>query len=177
MPSDNNMQNMPGLYVPTTNIWNIDLETADLRELVVRLYQYINNISLSLNISDKGYYVLEEFVTGQQFFANPTLTSATRNQPVFRPTFRKVINFGLLVNGTKSVAHGLTIPNPNQYTFTRIYGTANDQTNRSYIPLPYASATGDNIEVEVDATNINITTNSATWVTYSAIIVIEWMRT
>lgn len=172
------MQNLPGLFVPTTNIWNVDLETGNERELIVRLYQYINSISLSLNISDKGYYPLEEFVTGQQFFPNPTLSSSTRNQPVYRPTFRKVINFGTLPAAAGSLAkpHGLTIPNPNQYTFTRIYGVANDQANRSYLPLPYASASGNTIELEVTATDVKITTTSNRS-SYSAIVVLEYLKT
>lgn len=177
MSSKFNMQNLPGLYVPTTNIWDVDLEKGDTRELLLRLYQNINNIALALNIADKGYYVLTEFITGQQFFVNPKLTSSTNPQPNFRPVFRKVINFGPLPDdaGFLTQPHGLTIKNPNQYTFTRIYGTANDQTNRSYLPLPYASTSGNDIELEVTATDVKITTTSNRS-SYSAIVVLEYLK-
>ena len=71
-----------------------------------------------------------------------------------------VINFGALPNaGTKSVPHN--IPINGSYTFTRIYGAASDTTGLNYIPLPYASPTAaNNIELNLDATNVNIITGS-----------------
>lgn len=69
-----NLQNNIGLFVPTTNVWDIqNLEegkdiTPALKELLVRLYQNINAISLALNLKDSGYYVQQEFLTGQVFF-------------------------------------------------------------------------------------------------------------
>jgi len=89
----------PGLFVPTTNVWDVSeiysLEgiKPEFKELLVRLYQNINNLSLALNLKDTGYYTEEEFVTGQVFFPNPSLSSTTQQTPTFRQTFRKVINF------------------------------------------------------------------------------------
>ncbi len=159
-------QSNPGAFVPTTDIYDtsilysIDINSAEFKEFLVRLRQSINNIALVLNIKDSGYYTLTEFVNGQVFFPDPTLSSTTSTAPVDRQVFRLVVNFGALPNtGTKSVAHNLTITNA--FSFTRIYATASDTTGHTYIPIPYASPTDANeIELSVDATNVNITTGS-----------------
>jgi hypothetical protein len=156
----------PGSFIPTTNIWDVsalystEVTSPEFKELLVRLYQNINLVALSMNTRDAGYYVMTEFVNGQIFFPNPSLTSVTTQAPTFRPVFRKVINFGALPNtGTKSVAHGITITST--FSFTRIYATASDQSGMNYIPIPYASPVlVNNIELNVDATNVNITTGS-----------------
>lgn len=155
-----------GAFVPTTNVWDvsqlyeIDINSPAFKELLVRLYQNINNIALVLNLKDTGYYLNQPFVNGQLYFPNPAYNSSTPLDPGYRQVWRLVINFGVLPNtGTKSVAHGLTINSG--VTFTRIYATASDTTGFNYIPIPYASATGTtNIELSVDATNVTITTAS-----------------
>lgn len=155
----------PGAFVPTTNIWDpseiysTEVTSPEFKELLVRLYQNLNNMSLSLNIRDAGYYDRTEFVCGQLYFPNPALSSASAKAPAYRQVFRKVINFGTLPNtATTSVAHGLTITSG--FTFTRIYGCATDPST-SFIPIPFAAPTdSENIKIDVDTTNINITTGS-----------------
>lgn len=162
----NNINTLTGAFVPTTNIWDvsqiyeIDVQSPEFKELLVRLYQNVNIISLNLNIKDTGYYDNSIFMNGQLWFPNPALTSASTTQPDFRPVFRKVINFGALPNtAPKSVAHGLTVNSTT--TFTRIYATASDTIGFTYIPIPYASPTlANNIELSVDANNVNITTGA-----------------
>jgi len=132
-----------GSFVPTTNSQNI--------------YAVVNQLSLALNTKDSGYYALTEFINGQVWFPDPALTSSTLQKPTLRQVFRRVVNFGALPNtGTKSVAHGLTITAG--FSFTRIYGCATDPST-TFIPLPYASPVlADNIELWVDAANVNIKT-------------------
>lgn len=161
----------PGSFIPTTSIFEIqrlreaDPKSDEFKELLVKLYETVNNIALVLNTKDSAYYPLTEFVNGQIFFPNPALSSLTGQTPVDRQVFRKVINFGSLPNtATKSVAHGLgtggTISS-SAFTFTRIYGCASDTTGFSYIPIPYASPTlANNISIDIDSTNVNITTGS-----------------
>lgn len=173
-----------GAFLPTTNVWDVseiystDVNSDEFKELLVRLYQNMNNVALAVNAKDTGAYENEnEFVTGQNFFSNPTLTSTSSTTPTKRPVFRKVINFGVLPNAaaTGSVAHGLTITD--QYTFTRIYGAASDITGGSYVPLPYASATAaDVIELDVDATNVNITVGKDQSAYATAYIVLEYIK-
>ena len=168
-----------GLFVPTTNIWDVaelyetDVNSDQFKELLVRLYQNVNNIALSLNIKDSAYYTLNEFVNGQLFF--PASLASNASEPQYRQVYRLVVNFGALPNaGTKSVAHGL--PVGSTWTFTRIYGCATNPSTE-FIPLPYASPTlNQNISLNVDATNVNVTTAinySAYTTTY---IVLEYLK-
>lgn len=151
-----------GSFIATTNIWDVsELYTTQVtepafKELLVRLYQNVNNIAQALNNRDQGYYFLQEFENGQSLFQSPTAV----NISPMRQIYRMVINFGALPNtGTTSVAHN--IAPTSAFTFTRIYGAASDTTGLNYIPLPYASPTlANNIELNADATNVNIITGS-----------------
>src|SRR5579859_4572834 len=151
-------------FVPTTNVWDvsrlaeIDVTSPEFKELLVRLYQNVNNIALLLNIKDTGVYNLFEIINGQTYFPDPTLNSSTTATPINRQVYRTTINFGALPNaGTKSVPHNITITP--KTSFTRIYATASDPVNKAYVPIPYAAVVlADAIEMSVDATNVNITT-------------------
>lgn len=176
------IQGTIGVYVPTTNVWDVselysvNVNSPEFKELLVRLYQYINNIAISVNLRDAGYYDIMEYVNGQQFFPNQSFTSGTAQSTAFRQVFRKAFNFGALPNtGTKTLAHGINITN--KTTFTRIYGTASDTTGNNYIPLPYASPTlVNNIELKVDATNITIITGSNRSNFDTTYIILEYMQ-
>ncbi len=174
-----------GLTVPTTDEWDVaqiyetDVNSPEFKELLVRLYQNIGNMALVLNLKDGAYYDKRQFVTGQQFFPNPSLTSSTSSSPDFRPVFRLVVNFGTLPNtGTSPNTQGLHgINMTSGVTFTRIYGAASDTTGLNYIPLPYASPTdADNIELKVDATNVIITTGSDRTAFTTTYVVLEFMK-
>lgn len=175
-------QSNPGLFVPITNIWDpstlysLDINSPEFKELLVRLYQNINSISTALNLKDSAYYVETEFLSGQLFFPNPALSSTTTQIPVFRGGFRKVINFGALPNtGTISQPHGLMITNT--YSFTRIYGAATDQVNMSAVPIPYATTVpGDEIELWVDAVNVNIRTASDYSLYTVTYVILEYIK-
>ena len=171
-----------GSFVPTTSVWDVneiystEVTSPEFKELLVRLYQNINNMAISLNTRDAGFYPTQEFVNGQVYFPNPANSSATAVKPTLRQVFRKVINFGALPDKTtKSIPHGLTITPA--YTFTRIYGTSSDTTNFQYVPIPYATGTASNsLELWVDATYVNIDTNhdySMYTITY---IVLEYLK-
>ena len=171
-----NLQNNIGLFVPTTNVWDIqNLEegkdiTPALKELLVRLYQNINAISLALNLKDSGYYVQQEFLTGQVFFPDAD------NNSNGRQSFRTVINFGTLPNNTTgSMAHGIDVFN--SFIFTRMYGCTSNQITMSYLPIPYASsATVDIIELFADATNVYVTTNSDLSAYTQTYIILEYVK-
>jgi hypothetical protein len=171
-----------GAYFGTTNVWDVsrlyevDVKSPEFKELLVRLYQNINNISTLLNLKDTGYYALTEFINSQSFFNDPAVALTTVSQPAFRQVFRKVINFGALPNtATKSVAHGIAFGDT--FTTTRIYGSSSDTTGHTYIPLPYASPTDANeIELNVDATNVNVTTGSNRTNFTVTYIILEYLK-
>lgn len=175
-----------GAFIPTSNIWDVneiystEVTTPAFKELLVRLYQNLNNMSLLINIKDTGYYVTDEFVNSQCYYPNPNLNSSTTTNPTLRQVYRKIIRmnptFATLPNtGTIAIPHGLT-PN-SSWTFTRIYATASDTIGFNYIPIPYASPTlANNIEIRVDATNVYITTGSNRTNFNNVDIVLEYLK-
>lgn len=174
-----NLQSNIGLFVPTTNVWDVqnledpkDVSPA-LKELLIRLYQNMNNISVALNLKDSGYYVQQEFLTGQLFF--PTGVSDVSNSNG-RQSFRTVVNFGALPNNTTvSVAHGINIQN--SFIFTRMYGCASDQITMTYLPIPYSSATTAKIiELSADVTNVYITTGSNLSSYTQTLVILEYVK-
>jgi hypothetical protein len=168
---------LTGLFVPTTEIYDAiqlleqyEVTSPEFKELIIRLYQNTNRIAESLNLKDSGIYDTEEFVNGQTWFTN---TAVTNQAQPFRQVLRKVINFGTLPNtGTTSVAHG--IAPTTSYQFTRIYGCSTDPAGQNYIPLPYAGA-ANSIELNADATNVNITTTTNRTAFTTTFVVLEYL--
>lgn len=176
-----NQQINTGSFLPTTDIYDSDLiNSLDInsdrgKEFLVRLRQSINNVALVVNTKESGYYIQQEFVTGKLYYANTALTSATAQIPTFRTAYRRVVNFGALPNaGTKSVAHGISINSG--YRATDIFGASTNPTTVTLIPLPYVSTIGDDIEVWVDATNVNVRTTSNRTAFTQTDIVIEYLK-
>lgn len=172
----------PGMFVPTTNIWDVsrlyevEVGSQEFKELLVRLYQNVNNIALALNLKDTGYYTLEEFLNSQAFFPNPLLNSTTSQQPTYRQVFRKTINFGSLPNtGVKSLPHGINVTTG--YSFTRIYGCSSNTARTSFIPLPFASPI-DTEEIKLEATNTDVivTTGSNRSDYITTYIILEYLK-
>jgi len=171
-----------GSFIPTTQLWDTsevleaEVENEQLKDLLIRLYQNLNRMALSLNVKESAYYDTQEFITGQQFFSRPGLTSAGTQVPDFRQTYRKVINFGGLPNtGTTNVAHGINCDA--ETIFTRIYAVANNQAGTSYLPLPFSSPTlVDNIALSVDNTNVIVTTGSDRTTYTVTYVVVEFLK-
>lgn len=173
--------NLQGNFLPTTQVWDVsqiestDVTSPEFKELIVRLYQNLNNHAMAVNAKDTGSYDTQEFVNGQTFFASSGSDSSTSSNEG-RQVFRKVINFGSLPNNTtKTVAHDVSISD--DVSFTRIYGTTNDKIAHSYLALPYATSTAaDIIELYVDGTNVAIKTGkdrTSYTVTY---VILEYLK-
>ena len=178
----NNNATLYGSFIPTTNVWDVsqlyqtDVNSPEFKELLVRLYQNVNNIAIALNTKDTGYYTTQEFVNGQLYFPNPALNSSTPTVATFRQVFRTTVNFGALPNATtKSVPHNIDVTAG--FSFTRIYATASDQVGLTYIPIPYVDAIdGKYIQLDVDATNVNITTTSDRTNYTVCYVVVEYIK-
>ena len=156
-----------GVFVPTNLIWDVQQIynsdfTEEQKELLVRLYQNINNIALALNLKDTGVYNNSfSTINGQTWFPNPANNSSTPAVAAPRQVQRLVLLWASALpnTGTQAQAHGITCTAST--TFTRIYGAASDTTGLNYIPIPYASPTlANNIEIKVDGTNVTIITGS-----------------
>lgn len=159
-----------GSYVPTTNVWDIarlyevEVSSPEFKELLVRLYQNVNNIAIVLNTKVTGYYIEQEFVSGKLFY-NP---NADPNDPLqLRPGFLKTTNTGPLGAGVTAVNHNIAVTATFQWMF--IYGAATDTGTLVGYPLPFAGAAGNNIEVSVTSTQILINNNSGVTFTDSQV--------
>ena len=175
-----NLPNNFGLFIPTTNIYEIDdiqtkgLDKELIRNILVHLYQDMNNVAISLNLKDSAYYFDQEFMNSQLLFPNPNLINESS---AGRQIFRTVVNFGALPNTTtKSVAHNIEINNG--ITFTRIYACASDPINFSYLAIPYASSSSvaNNIEISVNSTNVNIITGANRSSYTTTYVILEYVK-
>lgn len=163
-----------GLFVPTTDVYEVskigevDVNSQEFKLLLVRLYQNLNVMAIALNLKDSGYYVLEQFVNGQVFF--PTEPNTPNS---FRQCFRLVVDVGNLGAGITSVNHNITVTN--NFTFTRIYGTATDNTLNNFYPIPFAGAAGAYISLRANATQVVIDNNSG--VTFNkCLVILEFLK-
>jgi len=151
-----------GLFITYNPIYDVaqlqelNVNSDEFKELLIRLYFTIGDLITANNLKTTGYYLNTEFNTGQQLF------SSTNNFGTTRPIFRTVVNFGALpAAGSKSVNHGIANIG-STYSFVKIYGAASDVTGNTYIPLPYDStvAVSNSIQVDVNATQVTITTGT-----------------
>ncbi len=173
-----NINQNAGLFVQQTplfdvgQIYSTDVNSDDFKELIVRLYQQMNNVSTALNLKESGYCITTEFVTGKLFFAAATVSE--QEPPNMRPVYRLVVNTGALGAGANTIPHNLSIGTT--WSFISIYGAATDTTNNNYYPLPWVKSTGaTNIEVELNATNVVITNASGLTFPVSYII-LEYIK-
>jgi len=163
-----------GMFVPTTNVWDIsqvqeiDVNSAEFKELMVRLYQNISNIATALNKKVTGYHINQEFVNGKLYF-NPN----SANPQDYRPGFIITINTGALGAGATAINHNLAVTNTWQWM--AIYGAATNTGTLIGYPLPFAGAAGNNIEVSVTSTQILINNNSGITFTDSA-VTLEYVK-
>ena len=145
----------------------------DIEEKDLKLREYLNAIATATNTKDSGIYDAVETITGQSFL--PTFSTQTAANATYRTVFRKVIDFGALPNSTtKSVAHNIAFST--SFSATKIYG-ASTNPGSTWFPLPYASSTlGNNIELNLSSTNVNVTTGSNRSAFTRTFIVIEYIK-
>jgi hypothetical protein len=172
-----------GIYIPTNQVWDInDIKNSDvsdgIKELLIRMYQNLSNMATAINAKESAVYDTSEFVTGKVYFPNPNLTSETVQAPRQRQAIRTTVNFGTLPNAgpwLKRVAHN--IPFNLGYTLTLIEANATDSANLLYYPLPFVAVPpANNISLWIDDTYVNIHTNGTDRSTFTAIVVIEYLK-
>ena len=138
-------------FLPTTQVFPED----ESQRLIVLTDNY-TALAQSINQREIGTFETVEQLNGQQFF---NTTDPEKKRFVYRKVF---VVTAIAAGATLTIAHTITAANTTT-TFTHIYGTARTATidNR---PIPYASATAvtAQIEVNVDATNINIINGATT---------------
>lgn len=131
---------------------------ANWEDAQPQLSEIIKRITQAINIRTIGFYLDQQLLTGDQFI--PASYSSTSSTNVnYRSVFRKVVDIGTLPNaGTTSTAHGITVDA--NFTLVDLWGAATKPTATfAAIPLPYSSPTlNQNIKLNIDTTNINVTT-------------------
>lgn len=154
--------NTYAVFLPTTINFPKDPD-----ELFIGINKMYEDISTRLNVKDVAIYNLVEVVTGQNWFT-------AGNPQIFRLGFRTVYNIGPIAAGaTSTTAHNLT--GVTAFTFINGAAITDFPDNR---PIPFASVTAVNqqIEIEVDATNITIKNGAAAPNITSAIVVLEYLK-
>lgn len=148
-------------YLPTT----ISIPN-EFKEANPILTDYFRKIIAAVNSKDIAQYNTQELVTGQQYF-----TSGDNNR--FRQTYRKVIEFPALAAGANTQPHNLGALAT--FTFTRIYGTAQNATIPLFVPLPQGGP--NDAMIEVGAANVTVTVPAgyagAGW---SALVTLEYIK-
>lgn len=165
----------PNNFLPENYIFPEDND----EEYDVKLRQYLNTMASAVNTKDSGLYTNEEVITGQKFL--PTFGTTTSSSLNYRDVYRKVIDFGALPNASsKGVAHGITTTQ--NFSVVKLYATATDpgaSTLNSAISIPYVNviAPNDDVELQMGATTVQITTNSANFTVFTrCFVVIEYIK-
>lgn len=140
------------------------------------LVEQLKAICNAVNAREIGFFLDEELLSGKQFI--PAVNNPTGAQDQFRSVLRKVINFGTLPNtSTKNVPHGLVFDA--NFTLVQLFGAATDPVNFIGFPLPWAEMkvpAAGNIQLEIDATNVSITTGSNRSNFTRCFVVIEYLQ-
>lgn len=160
-----------GSFIPPNIIVPDSWEEARLilTDYILKMAEAINSreIAQYQDATVEGGSNRSETVTGQAWFV-------PGNANLFRYGSRTVINCGTLPdNGTITVPHGIDVTA--NTIFTRIYGTANDPST-SFIPIPFVDTAGNHIEVNVDATDVNIVTTADYTAYTTTYVVLEWVE-
>lgn len=147
------------------NQLNLSVELSDdpkqLRFDINDLYQ---SIASAVNNKIGGLYVPQEKINSQQYFD-------TTNIQKFKNVYRMVVDFGALPNtGSKSVPHNIPGWDSN-YRLTCAYGAATDPISLQAIPLP-----NDGILLEINSTDVTVTTTSNRAAFTETTIVIEYTK-
>lgn len=152
----------PAPYLQTSTYF-----PEEFKEFRIKFLENYRDIANAVNIREISIFDLTESVSGEQWFTSG-------NPQVKRQTFRKVYSIGAVATGaTVNTAHGLT----GVTAYTKIIGTVITDVV-DYRPMPYASATAVNqqIELKVTATNVVIINGAAAPNITSAIVVLEYLK-
>ena len=128
---------------------DFDGEEKIFKDTLTNAYR---KVATTVNSKTGGLYQPREISNSEQFFS-------PGNPQKLRNVYRMTVDFGALPNNTtKSVPHGINFTS--EFTLTQTYGASTDTQGLLYIPIPYASASGSNIELLITASEVTIITNS-----------------
>ena len=155
----------PNIIIPEK--W--DEANVILSEYLIRMGETVNSreIASYQQSSLSSGENIATVPTGQKWFVDGDATQ-------FDDGLRTVVDFGALPDTTsKSVAHGITVDS--NTVFTKISAVASNPGS-SYIPLPYVDTGGNSVELELDGTNVIITTPSDYTAYTQCYVILEWVQ-
>jgi len=118
--------------------------TLDNNTLLDNLYKKTNELVNIINVKKTGIYGDVEALTSQKWLFDSTPTQ-------FKEVFWITVECGTLPNtGTTNTAHNLAMTT--NWEIANFYGVAKDPTAVNWIKIDHL--------IDIDATNINITTTS-----------------
>jgi hypothetical protein len=140
------------------------------------IVEQLKKLANAVNAREIGFFLDQELLSGKSFIPGVNIVTDGGSSQQFRTVLRKVIDFGALPNTTvKSVAHGITFDA--NFTLIQMFASATDPTNLEALPIPYDSAgLGQGIAMNMDATNINILTQSNRSTYTRCYVVIEYLQ-
>lgn len=139
---------------------------GEWEDSAVFLDWYLEQIVNSLNSKSGGTYFSQILPTGNK------IAIGSKSFDILRKTF----NFGPLPNNTtKSVAHGITVGDT--FRIFNIYLSANDPTDKRYFCTQnYSLTSGNMVRLEIDATNVNVTTNGDYTAYSDCFVIVEYFQ-
>lgn len=141
------------------------------------LVEQLKRISNAINIREIGWFIDEELLSGKAFIPGSQNIDNLSTSQVFRQVLRKVIDFGALpAAGTKSVPHEIMFTD--NFTLVQLFGAATDSLGLVAIPIPEGDPTGlgNQVRLDMDATNVNITVGVDLSAYNRCFVTIEFMQ-
>ena len=124
-------------FLPTYDTIPEDWEGA--RQVLV---EYLKKIANIVNVAEIGWFLDEELASGKQFIPG------NANSQVYRTILRKVIDFGPVIIGANTVAHGIVFDA--NFTLINLWVSGTDSVG--FVAATYVATEGN-----MDVTNIIFT--------------------
>lgn len=158
-------------YVPVYDV--IPDEWNDAKAVIV---EQLKKLANEVDIREIGWFLDQEVLTGKAFIPTEANITQGSGSSSYRTILRIVVNTGALPNaGTKSVPHNIVFDS--NFSLIQIYLSATDPVNLKAFGLMYwANSVPGSIILNMDATNVNITTTSNYSSYTRSYVVIEYIQ-
>lgn len=158
-------------YVPVYDV--VPEKWEDARAFLAEQLKKITN---AVNSKEIGFFLDQELLSGKAFIPGVNIATDGGSSQQFRTVLRKVIDFGALPNSaTKSVPHGIFFDA--NFTLIDMWISATDSINLLAFTLAYwSNSSPGSIILNMDNTNINVTTTSDYSAYTRSFVVCEYMQ-
>ena len=147
---------------------NFPIDSVKLEPILSKAYTDIANVA---NVKTTGIYEKLQVAIADIYFNNGNSTDPNVKRQAYRQTYELVS----IQNGLNTIPSNISITSTTR--FVKIYGIAESATLAVPLTPWNMTLTDDAVYLDVNKTtgNIEITTNTGNWTTFSAIIVLEYI--